>query len=446
MDIKIDLPRDVKFILKELNKYGLGLLVGGSIRDILLGVEPNDFDFATNIKYNELLEIFKNFSPKEIGKDFGIIQIKINGIHYEIAKFRQDGQYSDNRRPDSVKFVNSFYEDASRRDFSVNAMGYDGNVLYDFFNGQADLKEGIIRFVGNGETRIKEDSLRMLRAIRFLTKSKDFKLHNYTYEDVYYNSPLIKNISPERIRMELDKILVSNLPSKGFKILQDTGLLKHIIPELDICKEFNQNNSHHDKDLFEHTMVVLDNTEPNLVTRLSALFHDIGKPDTHSKDDNGESHYYLHHKVSADMSEDIMKRLKYDNDTINKVKRLIYNHMNKSDRQSDKSIKKFINRVGKENLDMMFDLLKSDIIGHKPPHNFESLNELKSKCNNFLSEKEPTTRFELEIKGKDIIKLGFKQGKIIGEILENCMDLVLDNPKLNNKEDLIRFVKNKYKL
>lgn len=438
---KIVLNDDILSILNSIkNKGYTALVVGGYIRDSLLGITPHDCDIATNCSYDELLEIFKGYNPKEIGKSFGIIQIKINNVEYEIAKFRTDGVYSDSRRPDTVEFVDNFYEDAKRRDFTINAMGYDGAKLYDYFKGQEDLANGLIRFVGIGKERINEDALRMLRAIRFSTKRSNLELYNPTFDNISVMSHGIKYISEERVRLELDKILLSDYPSKGIRLLQQTGLLKYIIPELNECVGFNQNNSHHNKDLLEHILTVVDHTKPILVNRLSALLHDIGKVSTHSLDENGESHYYLHHKVSADMAGEILTRLKYDNKTIETVKRLIYDHMNKNSKQSDKVIKRFVIRVGVENLPNMFDLLQADIIGHKPPHNFKSLDNLKQKCYDIINREEPIKTSQLVINGRDIMDLGIKEGKLIGELLEICMNRVLDNPDYNNKDYLIKLI------
>jgi len=437
----MQLTNDVKFILNRLQEYGDGLVVGGCVRDYLLGVEPKDYDFATNIPYDKLLEIFKDYNPKEIGKSFGIIQININEVNYEIALYRTDGNYSDNRKPDSVKFVSNFYEDSSRRDISINAIGYDGKIFIDYHEGINDLNNKLICCVRNAENRFKEDALRMLRAIRFATKY-NFTIEQNTYKAIENCSHLIQNISAERIQSELNKILLCDKPSTGIRLLFNTGLLKYILPELTDCADFEQNNPNHDKDVFEHTMSVLDNTKPILINRLSALFHDIGKPQTFSLDENGVGHFYGHDKKSEEMSHDIMKRLKYTLSQTDVVMRLVGNHMNKSQKQSNKSIKKLINRITYEYMDNYFDLLKADILGSIAPYNFEKLNSLIERVGNIKTNNEPICKRDLEISGNDIISItGIKQGKKVGELLNKIEEMVLIDSKLNNKETLIEIAK-----
>ena len=438
----MNIDKNEKLIIDLITDKGYKcIIVGGYVRDKLLELKPKDCDFATNCPYEELIEIFKDCKPKEIGKSFGIIQIKIDGIEYEIAKFRVESKYK-NRKPTEVYFTDSFFEDVTRRDLTINGLGFDGEKIIDHVGGVNDLENKIIRFIGNADLRIQEDPLRLLRCIRFYTRYNDFEIHPDSFSALKNNSHLIKNISKERINIELTKILLSKTPSKGIIALQKTGLLKHIIPELDRCYGYNQNNSHHDKDLFYHLLNTLDSVEPDLHTRLAALFHDVAKPDCYTEDGNGEGHYYLHHKLSSDMSENILKRLKYDNKTIEIVKKLIHNHMNKSSIITPKAVKRFINRVNKENLDKIFNLMKADIISHKPPHNFESLENLKNMCYDAINSKEPTKRSELAINGNDIMEtLKIKPSKIIGELLEKCTEIVLEKPHLNNKEYLLTICK-----
>jgi len=438
---KIVLPKDVEFILNKIENEGFSAyVVGGSIRNQLINQIHNenfpikDWDITTNCSYDKLKEIFKGFSIEEVGRSFGVLIVKINEQHYELALYREDGEYSDNRRPNEVKFTNDLKSDIARRDFCCNGICYSPSKgLIDYYNGVEDIKMLVLRFIGEPEDRLNEDMLRYMRMFRFATQ------YNMVYPVIdfeKYNKKLL-TISKERIRDEFNKILIDDNCVNGLRNMIREGVLQIIIPELENCVNFNQNNSHHNKDLMEHLLETVKNTKPILINRLSAILHDIGKVQTHSIDDKGESHYYMHHKVSADMSEIILKRLKYDNKTIEVVKKLIYNHMGKSDKQSNKSIKKFILRVGEENLENMFNLLYADIMAHKPPHNLESLECLKQKCYDMINREEPIYKSQLCINGKDLIELGYKQGKIIGEILDRCMELVLNNPENNNKEFLV---------
>ena len=440
---KIKLPKDVEFILKKLNENEEGLVVGGSIRDLLLGLEPKDYDFATNISYEKLLGIFKEYSPKEIGKAFGIVQIKVNGVHYEIAKYRTDGKYSDMRRPDDVVFVDNYFEDAKRRDFTINAIAYDGENLIDYFNGINDLENKTIKFIGSSDNRIKEDALRMLRAVRFAHRY-GFTIDGSSRYSILHNSRAITNISKERIRDEFNKMLLSDKPSDCIRILQDVDLLRYIIPELCVCIGFDQRNPHHNKNVYEHILSVLDFSKKDLVVRLSALLHDIAKPKCFSVDDNGVGHFYGHDKESGVMAENILRRLKYDNKTIERVVILVSNHMNKAHKKSNKAIKKFINRVGEDNVNDMFDLLRADILGSSSPFDFNSLDSLIKNIYRVIYSKEPTKVNDLNINGQDLIEIGFKQGKIIGEILDKCMEYVLEYPDKNDKVILIEDIVGEY--
>ncbi len=439
------IPSDVKYILDNIKNSGYtALVVGGAIRDILLHKEPKDYDIATNCPYEVLMEIFKEDNPKEIGKAFGIIQVSVNGIAYEIAKFRNDGEYKDNRKPDSVNFVVDFLSDSSRRDFTINGFGFDGDILYDYHYGMTDLHNKIINFIGKAEERIQEDALRMLRAVRFASVL-NFSLGEEVFWGIRDNVNLIENISKERIRGELNKILLSDSPSYGIDLLHSTNLLKYIIPELEECYRFQQNNPHHDKNVYDHILSTVNNTKPILINRLSALFHDIGKPQTFSINEEGIGHFYGHDKASAEIAEAIMRRLKYDNETIEKIKVLILNHMNKKDKITRKACKRFINRVGVNLLDSMLDLMKADVLGGLPPFDFRALNHLMEVTKDILESKEPLQVNQLAVNGNDLKELGMKEGRRIGEVLSYLQELVLEDCNLNEKEVLLEIV-NKFKM
>ena len=260
-----ELNDDVEFILDILNKNGEGYIVGGSVRDILLGVQPKDYDFTTNIAYSTLKELFKDYNPKEIGKHFGILMIKINGVHYEIAKFRKDIGILNGRYPESIKFVNEIAEDLKRRDFTINAMAYSRkNGLIDLYNGSTDIANKLIRFVGDPGLRIKEDALRILRAVRFVSVL-GFDLEKETKKAIFKSRMQLKKISKERIKEEFSKILLSDYVDKGLFLMKELGILEIIIPEIEMLYEFNQNNPHHHKDVFAHTVSVVKNTKKDLI-------------------------------------------------------------------------------------------------------------------------------------------------------------------------------------
>lgn len=443
--INIMIPKNVKFIISTLKNEGYeGYSVGGCVRDSILGREPQDWDITTNALPEHTMSIFKNKGIRviETGLKHGTVTILINNVGYEVTTYRIEGEYSDNRHPDNVTFTTSLKEDLSRRDFTVNAMAYnDDNGLVDYFNGFKDLKNNIIKSVGNADDRFKEDALRMLRAVRF-SSQLGFELD---YEDLFIsikkNAHLIKNVSQERIREELCKILVSLKPSVGIIALKESNLLEYILPELMICVGFDQKNYHHDKDVFNHILAVLDNTPAKLEIRLAALLHDIGKPQCFTIDEKSIGHFYGHHKKSADISRRILKRLKFDNKTIDAVSLLVYEHMSKFDKIKTPSIKKFMNRVGIENLEDLFELQVADIKGAaKKFQDYSKILDLKHKCQVILDEKQPLSIKELKINGSDLIELGIKQGKQIGEALNMLLEMVLENPELNDKKKLIEVI------
>lgn len=444
--VNITIPQDVRFIINVLKKEGYeAYTVGGCVRDSILKREPQDWDITTNALPEHTLSIFKDKGIRviETGLKHGTVTILINNTGYEVTTYRIEGEYSDNRHPDSVTFTTSLKEDLSRRDFTVNAMAYnDDNGLADYFNGIEDLKNKVIRCVGKADDRFKEDALRMLRAVRF-SAQLGFELDSEElFISIKRNAHLIKNISQERIREELCKILICNKPSSGILALRESNLLEYIIPELMICIGFDQKNFHHDKDVFNHILAVLDNTPAKLEIRLAALLHDIGKPQCFTIDQNKVGHFYGHNKKSAYISREILKRLKFDNKTIDTVSLLVYEHMSKFDKIKTSSIKKFMNRVGIENLEDLFELQIADLKGSaKEFQDFSKVLDLKHKCQTILDEKQPLSIKDLDISGSDLIDLGIKQGKQIGETLNMLLETVLERPELNDKKKLIEITK-----
>ncbi|MFT8316123.1 MAG: HD domain-containing protein [Clostridium sp.] len=434
--MKIILPKDVEYIIDTLNKNSFSAYaVGGCIRDMLMHREPKDWDITTSALPEDISQIFATTIPT--GIKHGTITVLINKTSYEVTTFRIDGKYSDNRHPDEVIFSNSLYEDLGRRDFTINSMAYNHTEgLQDPFNGEKDLRHKLICSVGNPDLRFNEDSLRMLRAIRFSTEL-NFQIDKNTADSIKKNYLLIKNVSMERIRDEISKILLSNTPSIGFHELNKTGLLRIIFPELHGCVGFNQRNPHHHKDIFEHTMLVLDSTSNNLIIRIAALFHDIGKPKCFSIDAKGIGHFYMHAIEGAKISQEILKRLKFDNNTIKIIYTLIKEHLVNRNNLKLPAIKKFINRVGVDNLNYLFELQIADIKGHNPPHDFSPVINLKASVQKVLSRKDPLSLKDLAINGGDLINIGYSKGIAIGKTLNELLDLVIKKPELNKKDILI---------
>ncbi|KEI87622.1 HD domain-containing protein [Clostridium botulinum] len=443
-NIKIEIPKGVKYIINTLQENGYeAYIVGGAVRDSLLERKVNDWDITTSANPQEVVNIFENLGYKIIptGLKHGTVTILISSIGYEVTTFRVDGEYEDNRHPKEVKFTSNLREDLKRRDLTINAMAYNDKIgLVDYFHGLEYLNNKIIKCVGNSKDRFNEDSLRMLRCIRFASQL-NFHMEESIKLNIRELSRNIANVSMERIRDELCKILVSSQPVYGIRNIVELNLIDYIIPELKACVGFEQHNIHHDKDVYGHILSVVENVPSKLELRLAALLHDIGKPKCFSIGDNGQGHFYGHQKISADMTKDILKRLKFDNKTIDKVDKLVYNHMARYNKLRTPNIKKFINKVGIDNLDDLFELQIADIKGSaKEYHSFDNVLNLKIKCEKILSEKQPLTIKDLDINGYDLMKLGINQGKEIGIMLNKLLDIILENPNLNNKEDLIKIV------
>jgi len=436
--LKIAIPREVEDLIKILEHSGYeGYIVGGCVRDSLIGKSPNDWDLTTNAKPEDITKIFSNYQILTSGIKHGTITVVIKDKNYEITTFRIDGDYVNNRHPEKVEYTNSIQMDLSRRDFTINAMAYsDKSGLVDPFNGYNDLVRGLIRCVGEPNKRFKEDALRMLRGIRFCTQL-GFNIEGNTLRGIVDNSHLLNNISKERIRDELNKILLSPRPSIGIRLLVKTKLIDIILPEVRSLVGFNQHNPYHDKDVFEHTLAVLDNTDSDLILRLSALFHDIAKPQCFSIDEKGIGHFYNHHNFGVEITKNILLRLKYDNYTIEQVTRLIKEHMIKFHNLSIKSVKKLINRIGNHNMNRLIDLIIADIKGSKPPYDFSNIDEIKDQWEMVINENHPLTVKSLDINGNDLKKLGLEEGRGIGILLNKLLEVVLENPELNKKEYLI---------
>lgn len=438
----MNIPLEVKSILNTFHKNGYeAFMVGGCVRDHMLGILPKDYDITTNALPEQIIALFPKTIPT--GIKHGTITVIVNNNAYEVTTYRIDGDYKDNRRPEEVKFVTNIKEDLSRRDFTINALAYNEQKgLKDFFNGQQDLKNKIIRSVGVPDKRFNEDALRMLRAIRFSCQL-DFEIHIDTLNSIKNNFTLIKNISVERIRDEFSKILLSSVPSKGLLLLETTGILELILPELQKCVGFDQKTPYHDKDIFMHTLSVVDKTPSILYLRLAALFHDISKPQCFFLDEKGIGHFYGHPKTGENITRDILKRLKYDNDTINKVCILVKEHMNILDNPKDSALKRLLNRVGKDIIFDLFKLQRADILSSAPPFLFmEKVNYMDSKITEIINSDVPLNSNELAINGNDLIKeLSIKPSQIIGKILNYLLDRVLDDPTLNTRETLLELAK-----
>ncbi|WP_338998358.1 CCA tRNA nucleotidyltransferase [Fusobacterium animalis] len=426
-------------ILNKLNKYGKGYIVGGAIRDILLGLKPKDVDFATNLPYETLKILFSEYTPKETGKSFGVLRIRINDIDYEIAKFREDIYGKEEK----VTFVDEIKNDLVRRDFTINAMAYNETEgIIDLYNGQKDIENKVINFVRNAEERIIEDPLRTLRAFRFMSKL-NFSLSKNTIEAIKNQKSLLKNIPEERITIEFSKLLLGENIKNTLTLMKDTGVLEIIIPEFKATYDFNQCNPHHNLDLFSHIINVVSRVPADLELRYSALLHDIAKPIVQTFDEKGIAHYKTHEIVGADMARDILTRMKLPVKLINTVVEIIKKHMILYKDVTDKKFNKLLSEMGYNNL---WRLIEHSIADNSSKNNevVSTENDFHERLKRAVEKQMQVTVNDLAVNGKDLMELGFN-GKEIGEIKRELLDKYLSEEIQNKKEKMLNYVKEKYK-
>ena len=426
-------------ILNKLNEYGKGYIVGGAIRDILLGLKSKDVDFATNLPYETLKTLFSEYTPKETGKSFGVLRIKINDIDYEIAKFREDIYGKEEK----VAFIDDIKNDLARRDFTINAMAYNQKEgIIDLYNGQRDVENKVINFVRNAEERIIEDPLRVLRAFRFMSRLK-FSLSENTIKAIIKQKKLLKNIPEERITMEFSKLLLGKNIKNTLTLMKDTGVLELIIPEFRATYDFNQCNPHHNLDLFNHIINVVSKVPADLELRYSALLHDIAKPVVQTFDEKGIAHYKTHEIVGADMARDILTRMKLPVKLIDTVVEIIKKHMVLYKDITDKKFNKLLSEMGYDNL---WRLIEHSIADNSSKNNevVSTENDLHERLKRAVEKQMQVTVNDLAVNGKDLIELGFT-GKEVGEIKKELLDKYLSEEIQNNKEEMLEYVKEKYK-
>ena len=415
-------------------------IVGGSLRDSLLGMQPKDIDIASSASPTEIKRIFNSYKTIDTGIDFGTVTLIYNDKPVEITTFRSESVYLDSRRPDSVSFEKNVDEDLKRRDFTINAMAYNqSKKLVDLFSGEEDLNNKLIRCVGSPDERFSEDALRMLRAVRFACVL-NFDIEKKTFEAIKHNASRIEHISKERIQAELNKILMSSKPSIGIRLLLDSKLLDYVLPEISRLSGFNQNNPFHHLELLEHTLCVLDKVEPRLQLRLAALFHDAGKIDTVTLDENGIGHFYGHDSVSEEITKSVLKRLRYSNEIIELTSQLVRYHMIQANVIGKKGIQKLLRIFGENNIFELADLHFAD----SSCTTMEVKEDVfRVKIRQVLDENIPFSVKDLDIDGYDLMKIGAK-GKQIGDILNELLELVSEDASKNNKNQLMLYAKEIY--
>lgn len=427
-----------KTILNVLNKAGYeAYIVGGAVRDCLLGLNPSDIDIATNAIPKEVINLFPKTYPS--GIKFGTVTVIIDGEDFEVTTFRTDGEYLDGRRPEVVVFGESIEEDLSRRDFTINAMAMDVNgKIVDLFGGQNDLEKGIIKAVGNPTQRFSEDALRILRAFRFSARF-GFKIETETLNAIEKTKEGLKFISPERIREEVTKILLTDNTTSIFFTMYETGVLEIILPEIAKIYGVEQNNPYHVYDIFTHTMKAIEHTPKDLVLRWAMLLHDVGKADTKETID-GVDHFYKHNVKSVEIAEKILDRLNFSNKIKNEILELIKLH-DRPIQPTSKAVRRLLNQLQYTSLDNLLTIKEADYKAQNWEHLDEKLNML-NQIKDIAQNEEKITVKDLKVNGYDLMELGLK-GKEIGNMQKYLLDLVLDNPIDNNKNTLLKFAKTK---
>lgn len=455
---KMDIGDYVK-LLKIFEGHEL-YLVGGCVRDIILGRTPKDFDFCTDLTPEEMIEAtervdYTTFTIIPTGLKHGTVTFhdKFDGNSYEVTTFRTDGKYEDHRRPDEVTFTRSLEEDLKRRDLTINSLAIDvmnfGDELDVYMLDASylyDLEYGVIRAVGDPRQRFEEDALRMLRAIRF-SAQLGFTLDTDTFEAIKEKASTIKCVSHERIREELTKILMSDYPQM-IELLNLTGLDEYLNLPITAMINERQHNKYHYADVFHHTMDVIKSVPKDFELRWAAFFHDWGKMSTVSVDEDGWEHYYGHPDKSADMAMAFMLDYKFDNKSIDNIYKLVKYHDSPIGANVKlKGMKKLINKLGEDLIPKFMRLTFADRLAHRlndTRFSIENIDSGKKKLINLSINPTPMKIKDLAVNGKDLIAVGLI-GKEIGDTLNYMLELVLENPELNTKDYLLSIAKDKVK-
>lgn len=437
MQGEIKLPQKVQRIIEALEYGGYeAYAVGGCIRDSLLGRKPEDWDITTSAKPEEVKRIFNR--TVDTGIQHGTVTVLLENEGFEVTTYRIDGKYEDGRHPKEVKFTPNLKEDLKRRDFTVNAMAYsEKEGLVDLFDGTGDLMRGLIRCVGDAKERFTEDALRMMRAVRFGAQL-GFSIEKNTKEAIRELAPSLSKISGERIQTELVKLLVSDNPQE-VRTLYETGLTAVFLPEFDAMMNTGQNNPHHKYTVGEHTIVSLRHVRGDKVLRLAMLFHDVAKPLCITTDEEGIHHFHGHPGVGSEMTRKILKRLKFDNDTIQRVSALVAGH-DDNPPATLRNVRRAMVRIGLEEFPDIFEVKRADILAQSSYRQQEKLTYLKEfeSCYHEIKRKRQCLSIkELAVNGRDLIDLGIPAGPGLGGILKKLLEIVLEDPEKNTKEYLL---------
>jgi putative nucleotidyltransferase with HDIG domain len=419
-------------------------LVGGAVRDLLRGYKAQDWDLATDALPEEVTAMFRRVIPT--GIKHGTVTVRHRGHSLEVTTFRTESSYTDGRRPDQVRYAASIEEDLSRRDFTMNSLAFalPKGPLIDLFGGGEDIKNRVIRCVGQGEARFHEDGLRPLRAVRFAAQL-GFAIEPFTLAAIPGALGITARVAPERLRDELDKIVAAEEPSAAFLLMEKTGLLELLLPELGHCRGIEQKGFHR-FDVLDHSFLACDYAARKkfpVQVRLAALFHDIGKPLTRKMDTSGIWTFYHHERESARLTRNILTRFRYPNAVIDGVVHLVAEHMvHYEETWNDAAVRRFIIRVGEDNIRDLLELRKADAYattGIEPGGDF--LVPVIDRIDAVLAQGRAFTLKDLAVSGTDLQAAGVRPGPHMGIILRELLQTVIDDPELNNRERLLEIAK-----
>lgn len=439
--MKFEIPDGAQHILQTLNGAGYEVyLVGGCVRDLLRGVEPHDWDICTSARPEETVTCFAGHRIIETGLKHGTVTVLEEGEPYEITTYRTEGPYSDSRRPDYVKFVSCLEADLARRDFTMNAiaMGPNGD-LRDPFGGEVDIQAGLIRCVGEPDQRFQEDGLRVMRALRFAA-SFGYEIEEKTARAIHENRRMLEHVAAERINVELCKLLVGD--KAGDILRQYPDVFCQFWPELGPLVNLEQNTPWHCWDGWEHTIHAVEAAPPDLVLRLTMLLHDIGKPSCKSTGENGVDHFYGHPAVSAKLTDQMLRALKFDNKTREQVVTLVEHH----DVQipcRDRSIRKWLGRLGPETFFQLLEVKRADGMGQAyelVKNRLAELKEMKAKAEEIVAQGQCFSLKDLAVNGRDVIAAGVTPGPEVGRVLNGLLEWVLNGEVPNEREVLLKVV------
>lgn len=439
--MQLTIPTPAEKILQTLDEHGYeAYVVGGCVRDSVLGRDPHDWDITTSASPEQVKEIFDR--TIDTGIQHGTVTVMIDREGYEVTTYRIDGEYEDGRHPKEVCFTSSLEEDLKRRDFTMNAMAYNPSKgLVDLFGGMDDMENHVIRCVGNPMERFQEDALRIMRAVRF-SAQLGFAIDDSTRQAITALAPNLKYVSAERIQAELVKLLTSPHPDY-FRVAYETGITREFLPEFDACMETEQNTPHHCYTVGEHILHSTLNVPADKVLRLTMLFHDIAKPLMKTTDENGCDHFKKHAEKGETVVKGILRRLKFDNDTIDKVTRLVRWHDERPE-PFMKAVRRAVNRIGEDIFPMYLVVRKADLLAqstYRREEKLEHLMKIEECYNQIREEAQCVSMKSLAVSGRDLIQAGFKPGPEMGQLLNRMLDHVLEVPEDNTKEKLMAFIK-----